>query len=229
MRTTIHILLILFTGVALGLVVRSFRTANERPQPSVEDVIYTSDVAPGDAIADDVRVENDQPSRPPEDEAWLSRFELTERSGETINSEDLLGTPYVVSFFFSTCPSICVTQNQKIQELQKEFEGQDVRFVAISVDPETDSPKVLQEYAARFGADPEQWLFLTGDLDYIRKVGSMVFRLPVNKQFHSERFVLIDDKGEIQGFYNWPDEKQFDQLKIDIRELANSVSTAKSS
>ena len=32
---------------------------------------------------------------------WLSQFELIERSGDLISSEDLLGTPYVVSFFSS--------------------------------------------------------------------------------------------------------------------------------
>jgi protein SCO1/2 len=158
-------------------------------------------------------------SKPPEDEEWLSRFELTERSGELVSSEELKGAPYVVSFFFSTCPSICVQQNQKLAELQEEFEGQGVRFVAISVDPETDTPEVLQEYAARFNADKDQWLFLTGDLDYIRRVGTEIFRQPVNKQFHTERFVLVDPDGKVEGFYNWPEPKQLSMLKEKINEF----------
>jgi len=141
-----------------------------------------------------------------------------ERSGELVSSEDLLGSPYVVSFFFSTCPSICIQQNQKIKELQEEFDGQPVRFVAISVDPERDTPEQLREYAARFNADSEQWLFLTGELNYIRRVGAEVYRQPVNKQFHTERFVLVDPSGEIEGFYNWPEPAQFEKLKERISD-----------
>jgi protein SCO1 len=105
-----------------------------------------------------------------------------------------------------------------VQELQKEFAGTGVRFVSISVDPQTDTPEALREYAARFGADPEKWLFMTGDLLYIRRVGAEVFRLPVDEKFHTERFVLVDARGEIVGYYNWPEAKQFQKLKADIRK-----------
>ncbi len=144
---------------------------------------------------------------------------MTERSGETVNSEDLLGQPYVVSFFFSTCPSICVQQNQKLKELQDEFKGQGVRLIAISVDPETDTPERLREYAARFGADKDQWLFMTGDLDYIRRIGAEIYQQPVDKKFHSERFVLVDPKGAIEGFYSWPEKIQMNKLQEKIQQM----------
>ncbi len=228
MRTAIHIALILVCGVAIGLVARKIRHRVAQSQPSANDVVYTSDIAPGEKVDEGVASVADEATRPPEDADWMSRFELTERSGESVTSESLLGEPYVVSFFFSTCPSICIQQNQKIQELQTEFSGEGVRFVAISVDPETDSPEVLREYAARFGADANQWLFLTGDLTYIRRVGAEVFQLPVDQKFHSERFVLVDVQGKIAGFYNWPEKKQFEQLKNDIRKIIHEHSTEES-
>lgn len=219
MRTTVHIAMILLIGVGLGLAIRSFRNPVQVAGPRPDDIVYTNDAVKDGLTEDEVaEIENPTPSHPPEDENWLSRFELTERSGETVRSDDLLGQPYVVSFFFSTCPSICVQQNQKLKELQDEFEGKGVRFVAISVDPETDTPETLREYAARFGADREQWLFLTGDLTYIRRIGAEIYRQPVNKQFHTERFVLVDPKGEIEGFYSWPEEAQMTKLKEKIRE-----------
>ena len=220
MRTTVHVAMILLIGVGLGLAIRSFRTGKESAGPAPGEEVYSNDAAADGLTEEEVAaIENQTPSHPPEDESWLSRFELTERSGKTVSSEDLLGQPYVVSFFFSTCPSICIQQNQKLKELQDEFEGQGVHFVAISVDPETDTPERLREYAARFGADKDQWLFLTGDLDYIRRVGAEVYRQPVNKQFHTERFVLVDGNGEIEGFYSWPEPAQFEKLKTKIREL----------
>ena len=37
--------------------------------------------------------------------------------------------------------------------------------MSFSVDPLTDTPEVLSEYADSFGADPRRWLFLTGERD----------------------------------------------------------------
>ncbi|HBV65872.1 MAG TPA: SCO family protein [Rhodopirellula sp.] len=222
MRTAWNITLILLAGVGLGLLIRPYLKQTEVEQPGPGDIVFRND---GSDLKDDTdalsNIENPDPSHPPDDEEWLSRFELVERNGELVKSEQLLGQPYVVSFFFSTCPSICVQQNQKLKELQEAFKGEGVRFVAISVDPETDTPEVLTEYAARFGADAEQWLFMTGDLTYIRRIGGEIFKQPVNKQFHTERFVLVDPEGKIEGFYNWPDKPQFKKLQEKIREMIN--------
>jgi protein SCO1/2 len=45
-----------------------------------------------------------------------------------------------------------------------------LRFVAISVDPEVDTPAVLRGYADALGANRAGWNFLTGSPDEIRKV-----------------------------------------------------------
>ena len=220
MKTFVNILFILIAGVILGFVFRAMRSPPRPSGPPPGEVVYTNSAAPDQAFAQESgEIENSTPTHPPEEEAWLSRFELTERSGENLSSEDLLGQPYIVSFFFTLCPSICVQQNQKLKELQDEFDGQGVRFVAISVDPENDTPEKLREYAARFGANEKQWFFLTGDLLYIRRIGGEIFRQPVDKQFHTERFALVDAKGEIEGFYNWPEKKQMEKLSETIREM----------
>ena len=130
------------------------------------------------------------------EEEWLTKFVLTERSGERVGSQELLGTPYVAGFFFSTCPTICVQQNSKVKELQQRFRGEAIRFLSISCDPEVDRPEVLQEYAQRFDADPKQWWFLTGEMNYIRRVGGEVFRLGVVRRNHPEKFALMDAEGE---------------------------------
>jgi protein SCO1/2 len=220
MRTAANLIAILVVGVLLGMIGRSLRTPTAVTGPGPDDVVYTNDVAPGEKpLVDASEGLRNEVARPPEDEAWLSRFELTERSGKLVKSEQLLGQPYVVSFFFSTCPSVCPQQNQKIKELQEQFAGRGVRFLSISVDPEKDTPEVLREYAARFGADEDQWLFLTGDLTYIRRIGGEIFQQPIDKGFHTERFVLVDDEGKIEGFYSWPEDRQFEKLKSAIEAM----------
>ena len=37
------------------------------------------------------------------------------------------------------------------------------RLVSFSVDPKWDTPAILGDYAKKWKADPERWLFLTGD------------------------------------------------------------------
>jgi len=220
MKTAVNVVGILLVGVGLGLAIRQLRgSLVEVKGPGPDEVVFTNDGGAEANALTSGEVENPTPVKPPEDANWLSEFELTERSGETVSSGDLLGQPYVVSFFYSTCPSICVQQNQTLQTLQETFADRGVRFVAISVDPETDTPAVLREYAARFGADEEQWLFLTGDLNYIRRVGGEIFQQPVNKQFHTERFVLVDPQGEIEGFYTWTEKRQLQALEESIEQM----------
>ena len=221
MKTALHVLIILSVGVGLGLAIRTLRPTSTAAGPGPDEVVYTNEAAGSGDVPELDEVRNDTPAGPPKDKDanWPSEFELTERSGEAVSSDDLLGQPYVVSFFFSTCPSTCVQQNQKLQELQEEFKDQGVRFVAISVDPETDTPEKLREYAARFGADKDQWLFLTGDLISIRRIGEEVYQLPVMKKFHAERFVLVDSKGQIEGYYSWPEKQQFEALRETIAEM----------
>ena len=213
-RIAMHVSVILITGIVIGLIARSRRIEREQFQAAqarqVAEAAQVTDSEQASAKADAIVVEGD---------GWLSDFELIERSGKTVSSNDLLGQPYVVSFFFTTCPSTCPMQNEKLKILQEEFYGKDVRFLSVSCDPEVDTPAVLTEYAKRFEADADQWLFLTGDLNYIRRVGAEVFRLPVNRRFHTDRFVLVDGKGAIAAIYEWPEPEQFDRLKQDISKL----------
>jgi protein SCO1 len=155
---------------------------------------------------------------------WLKEFELTERSGKTVKSEDLRGEPYVACFFFTTCPGTCSRQSSKMQLLQNKFKGKPIKFVSISVDPDVDTPAVLRDYAEKYQADEQRWLFLTGPLDYIVKVGSEKFFLSgVEKRGHPDRFCLVNANGEVEGSYVWLFQEEFDQLLDHINEvLANS-------
>ena len=154
---------------------------------------------------------------------WTRSFELTERSGEVVRSEDLLGQPYVACFFFSTCPGTCKRQSGEMRLLQSKFKGKPIRLVSISVDPEADTPEVLKAYAESFNADAKQWLFLTGAMEKIIKVGSEMFFLPgVEKRGHPDRFCLVNAQGELVGSYVWLDGEERELLVKHIEELLAS-------
>lgn len=166
-----------------------------------------------------VKMEGSQPTRVSE-EGWLTDFSLTSSQKEKVTNATLLGKPYVVSFFYSTCPSVCVRQNEKKKTLYDKFADKGIRFVSVSVDPEIDTPERLAEYADRFQADPAKWLFLTGDMDYISRVGAEVFRIFVTRRGHPEQFIIVDAEGKIFGYYNWTDAEHFLALQQDLESLA---------
>jgi protein SCO1 len=154
---------------------------------------------------------------------WTRRFELTERSGRRVKSEELLGEPYIVCFFFSTCPGTCTRQSGEMRLLQSKFKDKPIKLVSISVDPDIDTPEVLREYADKFGADKDRWLFLTGPLEDIIKIGTEMFYLAgVERRGHPDRFCLVDAKGELVGSYVWLDPDERDQLIAHVEELLAS-------
>lgn len=168
----------------------------------------------GSAPAGPTSGESLAPSPPPgSEDKWINEFTLTERSGETFDSRDLAGKVWVASFFFATCPSYCVQQNQHIKGLQDELADQDVTFVSITCDPKNDTPEKLREYARRFDADPQRWLFLTGDLTYIRRIGAEKFGQPVHEQTHKNNLVVVDKWGTPRGSFDWNDEAEMKELR----------------
>lgn len=170
-----------------------------------------------------VKMEGSQPTRV-SDQDWLTEFSLTSSQKEKVSNATLLGKPYVISFFYSTCPSVCVRQNEKKKSLYDKFADKGIRFVSVSVDPEIDTPERLAEYAERFKADPTKWMFLTGEMDYISRVGAEVFRIFVTRRGHPEQFIIVDAEGKIFGYYNWTDAEHFLALQKDLESIASDPS-----
>jgi cytochrome oxidase Cu insertion factor (SCO1/SenC/PrrC family) len=68
----------------------------------------------------------------------------------------------------------------EMAQLQADFAAApDLRLVSITVDPDRDTAAVLAQYAARFEADPERWLFLTGEKRSIHQLATEGFRLGI--------------------------------------------------
>ena len=154
------------------------------------------------------------------EDGWLKEFELTERSGKSIKSEDLRGEPFIACFFFSTCPGTCTRQSNQMQLLQNKFRGKPIKFISISVDPEIDTPNVLSEYADKFQASKDRWLFLTGEMDNIIRIGIEKFFLSgVEKRGHPDKFCLVDAQGDLVGSYSWEFPEERDLLTAHANEL----------
>jgi cytochrome oxidase Cu insertion factor (SCO1/SenC/PrrC family) len=173
----------------------------------------------------------------------VPEFTLTERSGKPVSRSDLLGKVWVASFVFTRCTGPCPQVTATVARLQGELKDQpDVRFVTFTVDPQRDKPDELKRYADHFKADPERWLFLTGEEATIHQLLTKGFLVaagrsqeakpPVGQEFdHSTLLVVVDKLGNIPGYspgYRSPDggrtEQEFEdtlrQFRAKVVELA---------
>lgn len=153
------------------------------------------------------------------DASWLTEFTLTERTGRDFHSRDLDGQVRVTSFFFASCPSACRMQNEQVRELCREFGARGVTFISITCDPEADTPAVLSQYADLYNADPKQWLFLTGDLTYIRRIAGEIFEVQLDKQTHSEKLIVVDRAGKVRGRFHWNNPDQIAEMRQTLEKL----------
>lgn len=146
----------------------------------------------------------------------FSKVTLIERSGEPLPLKQFEGKVWVLNFFFATCPATCKTISGNIARISKDLADQDVTFVSISVDPETDTPQLLSEYAKGFGADEKKWLFLTGDFELIRSLCADIFKLPVERKTHTDDLVVISRDGDVMGKFNTKDDASVAKMKRTI-------------
>lgn len=158
----------------------------------------------------------------------LPEFSLTERNGDTITRESLAGRVWVADFIFTTCPGPCPKMTAHMAQLQQALaDAEDMRLVSVTVDPATDTPAQLSAYADEYHALPDRWLFLTGSMSDIYELCVQGFRLaaptsqPAEGELvtHSTKFVLVDRKGRIRGYYEGESPAQLQTLLDDARRL----------
>jgi cytochrome oxidase Cu insertion factor (SCO1/SenC/PrrC family) len=152
----------------------------------------------------------------------LPDFSLVERSGRKVTLADLHGRVWVADFIFTNCAGPCPVMSRRMGKLQSELQRDrmdKVLCVSITVDPERDTVQALREYADTRGADPKQWLFLTGEKKPVRSLVGEGFKLAVPQSpqdeetlLHSTRYALVDRQGRIRGYYNAMSDKDDDDM-----------------
>lgn len=86
-------------------------------------------------------------------------FELLNTAGETVRFSDFEGQYRIVYFGYAFCPDVCPTDVQRtIQGLDQFAKDQPqlakrIQPIFISVDPERDSPDVIDEFTGAFSDD----------------------------------------------------------------------------
>ncbi|HEY6508341.1 MAG TPA: SCO family protein, partial [Vicinamibacterales bacterium] len=97
----------------------------------------------------------------------------------------------------------CLRVSNTFAVLQKRFVdylGRDLVLLTMTFDPERDTPEVLAEYGARWGANPAVWHFLTGAVPEVRRVSGLFgveFFPDEGLLNHTVRSAIVDRNGRL--------------------------------
>ncbi|UHA58220.1 SCO family protein [Metabacillus litoralis] len=159
----------------------------------------------------------------------VQSFEYTNQDNEQVSLEDLKGTVWVADFIFTSCDTVCPPMTAHMAELQQklENEGLNTRIVSFSVDPKTDTPDKLKEFAEPYSISFENWDILTGySQKEIEEFAKESFKTIVQKPestdqvIHGTYFYLIDQNGTVLKDYNGVENPPYDQMITDIKAIS---------
>tara|TARA_Y100000996_G_C22510445_1_gene638151 strand:+ start:602 stop:1276 length:675 start_codon:yes stop_codon:yes gene_type:complete len=157
----------------------------------------------------------------------IADFELINQNGKTVTHENFNGKIYVADFFFTTCPTICISMTDNLLKVQKEIQNNpNILLISHSVTPKIDSVTQLKKYAIEKGVNDKKWHLVTGDKKEIYKLARKSY-LAVKDEgdggpfdmIHTENFILVDPDKRIRGFYDGTDSKEIKRLLLEIKIL----------
>lgn len=161
--------------------------------------------------------------------AEVPPFSFIDRYGRPFTDKQVEGKILVVDFFFTRCTTICPKMGVQMQQLQLKLDDaayKDVVFLSHTVDPEHDTPEVLDAYARKLQADTARWKFLTGAKADLYLQGSEGYFLAAKEDvmaeggfLHSEQFVLVDKDRHIRGYYDGTTSGGMNALAADLKML----------
>ena len=159
-------------------------------------------------------------------------YTLINQNGEkVIFPENIEGNITVMGFIYTHCPDICpmTTHNMYLTEKKLKEDGiENVKFVALSFDPDRDTPEVLTQFAKIRELDFNTWTLLTGDKSTINDLlkrfdvraikTDETFNEDGNSEYsmmHTDRISLIDADGILR--------KNYKGSTLNIEEIINDI------
>jgi len=175
----------------------------------------------------DLRSNLVHPSLVGKTEHTVPDFSFIDQNGKTVSQKTVEDKIYVVDFFFTSCPSICIDLTNNLKEVQKTFiDNDDVLILSHSVDPKTDNIDRLKKYAAINNINNKKWFLLTGPIEETIRMAQLgyfaIASIPNhqdNSLIHTENIILVDKNRKIRGIYNGTSSLEISYLIDDINKL----------
>lgn len=150
-------------------------------------------------------------------------FTLTAHTGETFDSrKELVGKAYAIVFGFTNCPDVCPTTLLVLANRLAELgpDGDKLRVLFVTVDPERDTAKHLADYVGSFD---KRIVGLTGTAEQISAVarshrviyekvaGSKPGDYTMN---HTATVFVFDAKGDLRATFSHTEAEESQKAKI---------------
>jgi len=127
-------------------------------------------------------------------------FTLTDGvTGRVVTLSAQRGQIVALTFLYTTCPDVCPLTASRFRSAQTELQADATRvtFIAVSVDPDRDTPKAVQEFSATHGLSAN-WYYLVGGLAQLSPVWAAYgigVQAGSTTVTHNDAVYLIDARG----------------------------------
>ena len=149
-------------------------------------------------------------------------FTLTDQTGRAVRLSSLRGEPLAITFVYTRCPdaTACPMTMARFAKLNAALAREKTgRLLAVTVDPENDTPAALADYAKKIGADPARWKFLTGRPEAVARVAEsfgVLYYSDHGKIVHTQAVAVLDPEGRLSSIYygaDWEPEQVLQDLE----------------
>jgi cytochrome oxidase Cu insertion factor (SCO1/SenC/PrrC family) len=109
----------------------------------------------------------------------------------------------LLSFIFTRCPdrTLCPAISGKFAFLQAHLDPKRFALAEITLDPQYDSPAVLRDYGARYGAQAGSWALLTGTgsvlAHLLNEFGISSLRVSTSDFLHDDKLFIVTPAGRV--------------------------------
>ena len=123
---------------------------------------------------------------------------------EAFQFGDLQGNIVIIFFGYTNCPDVCPLTMSKLASIYYELgEPKNVKVAMISVDPETDTPEVIQDYARGFHPS---FIGLGGSNTQVAEAVQTFYvaryKLSETQVIHTSAVYLLDRQGWVRRVYS---------------------------
>jgi cytochrome oxidase Cu insertion factor (SCO1/SenC/PrrC family) len=136
-------------------------------------------------------------------------FQLTDQHGKRVSDKDFRGRYMLIYFGYSFCPDVCPTTLAVMAQALDKLGDRSRRVtpIFITIDPERDTPKVLDDYMKAFGPN---FVGLTGSAAEIKDAEKKYRVYAAKKPLeggnygmdHSSVIYLMGPQGKMVSFYD---------------------------
>ena len=150
-------------------------------------------------------------------------FNLITQDGTTFTERDIAGRPTALFFGFTFCPDICPSTLMELTTDLKALgaDGDRIRVVFVSIDPERDTQAHLKEYMSSFD---QRIVAVSGSAESIaaiaRAYGARYRKVPTRSGYtfdHTSAVFLLDRNGDVSAILDAAEPQ--DQRLAKLKEL----------